>query len=456
VITVAAFFAMHLFRCLPVHAAGHAPLPGLALDPNDRILVLAPHPDDEILACGGIIQKAVAMKLPVRVVFFTYGDNNEWSFLVYRKHLVVTPGSAKAMGAVRHDEALAADAVLGLAPGDLIFLGYPDFRTLNIWYDHWGANPPARSMLTRVQAVPYATAFRPGAPYKGEEIVKDLESLMREFKPTKVFVSHPGDHNPDHSALYLFTRVALWDLESEMKPALYPYLVHLKHWPKPGGYRPADPLEPPQFLQSKIPWETSPLKPVEVEGKHAAIGRHKSQFEIKAKYLLSFVRTNELFGDFPPVTMGDSTLFVPLSLPSKESSSQIPKELTKEEQASFTILEQHFLRFESGRVVLSVRLSRPLVKEAKASVYIFGYRPDVPFAQMPKLDIRFTARKHSVYDQDRAVSEDGIQVERNGKEITLSVPVEVLGKPKRVLVSARTYLGETSFDWASWRVLELP
>ena len=41
----------------------------LALRPDDRILVLAPHPDDEVLGCAGVIQRALAMGLPVRVVF---------------------------------------------------------------------------------------------------------------------------------------------------------------------------------------------------------------------------------------------------------------------------------------------------------------------------------------------------------------------------------------------------
>ena len=58
----------------------------VSLSPSDRILILAPHPDDEVLGCGGIIQKSVAMKRPVHVVYLTYGDNNEWSFLIYRKH----------------------------------------------------------------------------------------------------------------------------------------------------------------------------------------------------------------------------------------------------------------------------------------------------------------------------------------------------------------------------------
>src|SRR5439155_23937342 len=126
-----------------------------------------------------------------------------------------------AMGLVRHDAAVAAAGFLGLGPGVLTCLGYPDFETFEIWTEHWGEKPPLRSKLTRVTAVAYASALRPGAPYKGEEILRDLSTLLRDFLPTKVFVSHPSDHNPNHRALYLFTRLALLDLEFDLAPAVF-------------------------------------------------------------------------------------------------------------------------------------------------------------------------------------------------------------------------------------------
>jgi hypothetical protein len=120
-----------------------APLPiSPTLNPDDRIMVLAPHPDDESIGCGGVIQQAVAMKLPVRIVWLTNGDNNEWSFIMYRKHLVFMPEACRQMGEVRHHEAVAAAKILGVDSSQLAFLGYPDFGTLTIWYRHWGDRPP--------------------------------------------------------------------------------------------------------------------------------------------------------------------------------------------------------------------------------------------------------------------------------------------------------------------------
>src|SRR5262249_26957234 len=57
----------------------------LTLTAQDRILILSPHPDDDILGCAGVIQTAVKTHLPLRVVYLTNGDNYEWAFLRNKK-----------------------------------------------------------------------------------------------------------------------------------------------------------------------------------------------------------------------------------------------------------------------------------------------------------------------------------------------------------------------------------
>jgi len=252
------------------------PWPRITLDATDRLLILAPHPDDEVLGCGGVIQQAVALGLPLRIVFLTYGDFYEWSFLWYEKRPVLTARGVKGMGEIRHGEALAADATLGAPAVDLAFLGYPDFGTLKMWYGAWGRARPVRGMLSRATAVPYQDAFRPGAPYKGDEVLKDLTTILRQFRPTKVFVSHPADHHPDHKAFYLFARVALFDVAPEVRPRVYPYLVHYTNWPVPFGRHLAESLEPPAFLKDRVPWEVAVLDGRQVHIKGDALKKHKT------------------------------------------------------------------------------------------------------------------------------------------------------------------------------------
>ncbi|MGO9244070.1 MAG: PIG-L deacetylase family protein [Verrucomicrobiia bacterium] len=426
------------------------------LTPDDRIIIFAPHPDDESIGCGGIIQQALALKVPVRIVWLTYGDNNEWSFFLYRKHIVVMPEAVRLMGEVRHQEAVAAAQVLGVDPHQLIFLGYPDFGTLAIWYRHWADRPPFEGMLTKVTKVPYADAYRPGAPYKGEDILHDIEANLQEFKPTKVFVSHPSDHNVDHQALYVFTRVALWDLESRLHPEVYPYLVHFAHWPAPRGLQTARSLLPPAQLATSVSWNVVPLSHDQIQLKECALRAHRSQVESSGKYLLSFVRANELFGDFPPLVVPTVPVENQFLAGRLQRSPQLQQQqLTEEEKASFVGIEQVRTWREADDLVVTVRLSKPLAEAVSASVFAFGYRDNWPFDQMPKLRVNIGELKHDVLDQARKLPENTVQFHRHERELNLRIPLKALGDPQRVLTCVHTYLGDDPLDWAEWRILEI-
>ncbi len=430
------------------------PRPEVTLTAADRILILAPHPDDETIGCGGVIQKAVALGLPLRVVFLTYGDNNEWSFVLYRKRLEVLPGQVQQMGLVRHDEATAAARTLGLTPEQLVFLGYPDFGTLDIWYSHWGDQPPLRSMLTRVTAVPYANARRPGAPYKGEEILADLETILGEFRPTQIFLSHPADHNPDHLALYLFTRVALWDLGLE--PALYPYLVHYPRWPTPRGYLPSQPLTPPAGLGDTPAWWNAGLSQEEVLRKEAALRAHRTQYEANPRYLPAFVRTNELFSNYPEVVLWAGAADTALGPEGVDFDQEVSDELTETERAAFVGVEWRTVRRAGDDLTLTLRLSRPLAEGVGASIYLLGYRADQAFATLPKVHVQIGYLDTAVYDQEHELPEAGVVVTRAPTQIELRIPLALLGRPQRLLISARTYVGPVPLDSAAWRVVILP
>ena len=422
------------------------------LTKKDRILILAPHPDDEIIGCAGIIQKARAMGLPIKVVFLTNGDSNEWSFLVYHKRPVLVPKAVQRMGEIRQQEAVAAAKVVGIPETDLIFMGYPDFGMLNIWNNRWKDRPAYKSVLTKVTAVPYKNAFRPGAPYKGEEVIKDIKAILRDFKPTRIFLSHPADHNGDHRAFYLFTRIALWDLESEMHPKLYPYIVHWKGWPtKTRGSQSREALFPPLPLQEEIAWQSNMLSPGQVAVKEQALKAHKSQYISSRRYLESFIRSNELFGDFPMIRLVPDQNAVTLS----KYSTEPPPQLTDEEKAFFVGFEERSVRLQNGRLILTVKFSRPLAKQVGVSVYLFGYRPDRPFEDMPKIQIRFGTIFHRVLDQNIKLPADLVQITRGTKDIALEIPLDVLGNPAEILTSAQTYLGKLPIDMVSWRTIEI-
>ncbi len=428
----------------------------LVFNKDDRIIVLAPHPDDEILGCAGILQKAQERNIPIQIVFLTYGDANEWAFLIDRKHPVVVPRAVESMGLVRSNEAIKAAGYLGLRPQQVIFLGYPDFGTLNIWYQHWNDRHRYHSLLTKVDAVPYPNAFRFGAAYKGEEVLRDLETILRDFKPTKIFVSHPADHNGDHNAFYLFMRVALWDLQDLINPEIYPYLVHFVPWAKKKGYYPLEEMEPPARLKEKIAWKIDSLSEEEVLRKREALKQHATQYRSSQKYLESFVRADELFGEFPILKISEDATIHELAIKQEDNDGYPAKEvLTEEERNLFVGLEEQTLSLEGANLNFHFKLSRPLGKTVGLSLCIFGYKENYSFERMPKLRIKIGAIFHQIFDQNKKIPGQGIKIKRKLKQITISIPMDLLGNPDKILTSAHTYLGSLLSDYPVWRVVEI-
>src|SRR5690348_13860413 len=86
-------------------------------------MVFSPHPDDEVIACGGTILKRIAAGHRVVTVFSTDGSQSHAAVLG-----IHTDPSPPELADIRRKEADEAAALLGLAPADVHFLGYEDTR----------------------------------------------------------------------------------------------------------------------------------------------------------------------------------------------------------------------------------------------------------------------------------------------------------------------------------------
>ncbi|WP_412061040.1 PIG-L deacetylase family protein [Rubrivirga sp. IMCC45206] len=91
----------------------HTPEAALALG---RTVVVAPHPDDESLGCGGLLAILSDAGLNPRVVVVTDGSRSHTS----------ASYPPDRLAALREDEARAAVAALGLGPDAVSFLRHPD------------------------------------------------------------------------------------------------------------------------------------------------------------------------------------------------------------------------------------------------------------------------------------------------------------------------------------------
>ena len=430
--------------------------PELTLKPDDRILVLAPHPDDETLSSGGLIQQAQALGLPMHVTFLTNGDNNEWAYSLFRGAISLDPTSVLESGLVRQQEARNATAALGLKPEEVTFLGYPDFGTLRIWLDHWRGREPLRAMMTERNAVPYKSALSPNAPYRGESILADLTTVLRDFKPTKIIVSDSGDQNPDHQALYLFTRVALWNLRDEIDPEIYSSLVHYGRFPAPRGLLKDAPLEPPANFDVGDIWHVLPLTPAQIDQKLTALQQHKTQWDASSRYLESFVRSNELFaarGDDLKVTP-DTPVVVNENIALRGAGRPL-EQLTLQERAKYVGAEIERISLDGDTLVISAALAQPLPQDVKATADLFGYRDDRPFSEMPKLHVEIGESGHKLYDMGQPLKDDSVQVTLNPNAIEVRVPLASLGDPQRVLLGMQVQTGQVPLESEPWHVLDL-
>ena len=140
-------------------AADVQPLPPFTK--YDRVLIMAPHPDDETIATAGVIQSAKKSGAAVKVMCFTNGDHNELSFIVYEKRIPLKSGEFIHMGETRRNETIAAMRSLGLEEADLAFLGYPDFGTMEILTKSVVSRAMAYSMPSGMVVFSRSRAVRP-------------------------------------------------------------------------------------------------------------------------------------------------------------------------------------------------------------------------------------------------------------------------------------------------------
>ena len=106
-------------------------------------------------------------------------------------------------------------------------------------------------------------------------------------------------------------------------------------------------------------------------------------------------------------------------------------------------------------MVISATLAQPLPQDVKATAYLFGYRDDRPFAEMPKLHVEIGETGHKLYDAGKPVKDDSVQVTSNPNAIEIRVPLAALGSPQRVLLGMRVQTGEVPLESEPWRVLDL-
>jgi LmbE family N-acetylglucosaminyl deacetylase len=160
------------------------PLLDLSAISRQRVIVVAPHPDDETLGCGGAIALMCARGYDVKVAIVSDGTGSHPNSQAY---------PAPALRSLRERETLAALEILGIADRSRVtFLGLQDGAVPTI------AAPAFLAAKLRCQ------------------------QYLRQTLPDTIFLPWRADPHPDHRATWQLFKAAILSLGISPQIVEYP------------------------------------------------------------------------------------------------------------------------------------------------------------------------------------------------------------------------------------------
>jgi len=277
-----------------------------------RVIVFAPHPDDESLAAGGLIHRVVNNEGQVRVVFVTNGDGYPEAV---RRQLGRAPRSSYDFidyGKRRYEEALQALCELGVPSEDAVLLGFPDDGIDDLLNNYWSKLTPFTSPHTRLSSSGYKDSYNRWTVYAGANLKDSIAEILEDFSPDWIVMPDPRDYHPDHCATGLFVLEALQKINQEgdisfNSTQILTYLVHFKDYPtspqwikesrQAGLFMSAT----GRAILSSTEWFQLPLSDDDVAAKERALLAHQSQHQMLGGFFKIFLNHQEVFGRLDPM-----------------------------------------------------------------------------------------------------------------------------------------------------------
>jgi len=174
-----------------------------------RILVVAAHPDDEVLGCGGTLAKAIAAGAEVAVIFLGEGISARFPVGHYDSE------EFRTQTRVRMEGAREAMLVLGIADCEF-----------------------GERLCGQFDTYPLIT------------IVKDIERKMELFKPHFLFTHNPSEVNIDHRLSYEAVEVACRPTRDFIATQVYTFEI-----PCSGSWTFDSTFKPNVFVEVSEHWD---------------------------------------------------------------------------------------------------------------------------------------------------------------------------------------------------------
>lgn len=217
---------------------------------NSPILIVAPHPDDETLGCGGAIALLRRLNLPVEVLIVSDGTKSHPNSLKYPPF---------ALKNLREAESLTALAILGVKSEMVTFFGLPD-----------GAIDLSSQCETAIEL---------------------CRNYLTRIAPSVIFLPWRNDPHEDHRASWEFLRLTSRNLSPSPRLIEYP----IWDW---------DTQQRRDFSESVHAWRLDITSVLDL--KKQAIERYRSQisnlidddpqgFRLSAEMLQNFTQPWEIY-----------------------------------------------------------------------------------------------------------------------------------------------------------------
>lgn len=433
---------------------------------DHRIVIFAPHCDDETLGPGGLIKEALERKINVKVVLITNGDGFAYSAKKELGHIILTPEEYIKYALIRQKETVNALKNLGLPSQDIIFLGYPDEGISEMWEANWNYDNLAISHFSGKDHSPYANSYKLNAPYCGLSVLDDIKKIMKEFKPTDIYLPHANDVHPDHWATNCFVLMALEDLTNETdfasKVNADTYLVHRGDWPFPRGKHLDLEIVPPKslaYLNGK--WERYDLLPETTVSKYDAILKYDSQIKVMKNYLISFARDNELFEPENPIELQKVNVGE-MKIDGKTEDWKDKKAVILDPQGdTFTrkLIQSADLTgvyscYDDKNIYLRVQVVKSPSSLVNYLVHIhsFGKKEDQENMRIT-LNLKPPKRIETKNIESKYIKEIKFITISNGLE--LSIPRGILKNPRKIFLGAETRFLFGKIDQTGYKILML-
>ena len=179
---------------------------------NSKILVVAAHPDDDILGCGGTLAKAIALKAKIKILFLGEGVSSRYAF--------GSENSRASLNARRIRQQECAKS--------LKFLGISDYIFENRY-------------CTRFDEFPLLN------------LVKSVEKQVNKFKPSIIFTHNKSEVNIDHKITYDAVEVASRPNTKNFLKQVYSFeIVCSGNWTFKKNFSPTTYVDISKFIKKKL------------------------------------------------------------------------------------------------------------------------------------------------------------------------------------------------------------